>query len=46
MLKATAFSGAFYPINFNTKCLWDSFGPIRNKEELATIISDAINSSL
>ena len=44
VLKATIFSGAFYPVNFNIKCLWDSFGPIRNKEELVTVISDAINS--
>ena len=46
VLKATVFSSAFYPVDFNTKCLWDSFGPIRNKEELVTVISDAINSSL
>ena len=46
MLKAIIFSGAFYPVNFNTKYLWDSFGPIKNKEELVTAISNAINSSL
>ena len=44
VLKATASSGAFYPVDFNTECLWDSFGPVRNEEELATAISDAINS--
>ena len=46
MLKATIFSGAFYPVNFNTECLWDSFGPIRNEKELVTVISDAINFGL
>ena len=46
MLKATIFSNTFYSVDFNTKCLWDSFGPVRNKEELVTVISDAINSSL
>ena len=46
MLKATVFSNMFYPINFNIKYLWDSFGPIKNKEELTTAISNAINSSL
>ena len=46
MLKVTISSGVFYPIDFNTKCLWDSFSPIRNKEELVTVISDVINSNL
>ena len=46
VLKATVFSSAFYPVDFNTECLWDSFGPIKNKEELVTAISNAINSSL
>ena len=46
ILKATISSGAFYSIDFNTKYLWDSFGPIRNKEKLATAVSNAINSSL
>ena len=46
VLKATIFSGAFYPVNFNIKYLWDSFGPIKNKEELAITISNTINSSL
>ena len=46
VLKAIVFSGAFYPVDFNTECLWDSFGPVRNKEELATTISNAINSGL
>ena len=45
MLKATVFSGAFYPVNFNTKYLWDSFSPIKNKKELATAINNTINSS-
>ena len=44
--KATASSGAFYPVDFDTECLWDSFGPVGNEEELATAISDAINSGL
>ena len=46
MLKVIVFSSAFYPVNFNTKYLWDSFSPIRNKEELAIIISNTINSGL
>ena len=46
VLKVTVFSGAFYPVDFNTEYLWDSFSPIKNKEELATVISNAINSSL
>ena len=46
ILKATVFSGAFYPINFNTECLWDSFSPIKNKKKLVTAISNAINSNL
>ena len=46
MLKATVFSSTFYPVDFNTKCLWDSFSPIRNKKELATAISNTINSGL
>ena len=46
ILKATISSSAFYLINFNTKCLQDSFGPTRNKEELVTTISDTINFSL
>jgi hypothetical protein len=45
ILKATAFSGVFYPINFNIKYLWNSFSPIRNKKKLATAISNIINSS-
>jgi hypothetical protein len=46
VIKATVFSGVFYPIDFNTEYLWDSFGPIRNEEELVTVISNIINSSL
>ena len=46
ILKATVFSGAFYPVNFNTKCLWNSFSPVGNEEELATTISNTINSNL
>ena len=46
ILKAIIFSSAFYPVDFNTKYLWDSFGPIKNKEELTTVISNAINFSL
>ena len=46
MLKAIVFSGAFYPVDFNTKCLQDSFGPVRNKKELVTAINNAINSNL
>ena len=46
MLKVIIFSGAFYPVDFNTECLWDSFSPVKNKEELVTAISDAINSGL
>ena len=46
VLKATIFSGVFYPVDFNTKYLWDGFGPVRNKKELVTAVSDAINSGL
>ena len=46
VLKAIISNGVFYPVDFNTKYLWDGFSPIKNEKELVIVVSDAINSGL